>query len=194
MLASYDKRFICVVSGLPRSGTSMMMRMLEAGGMPILTDNIRVADADNPNGYYEFEPVKHLARDSSWLTDAYGKAVKIVYRLLRSLPQEHQYKVIMMNRLIEEVVASQDAMLQRIGNDKGAKRADVAKILHNDLDRFQDWLQLRPNFRVLNLSYNAIIADPGGAARELNRFLGGGLDTPAMSGVVDASLYRQRRS
>src|SRR6516162_10352886 len=117
-----DNSIITIVSGLPRSGTSMMMRMLEAGGMPILSDNIRRADADNPNGYYEFEPVKHLSQDSSWLRDAYGKAVKMVYRLLYELPLEHKYKVLMINRRIEEVVASQDAMLQHMGKDKGTKR------------------------------------------------------------------------
>jgi hypothetical protein len=170
-----------------------MMRMLEAGGMPILSDNIRRADADNPNGYYEFEPVKHLSQDSSWLRDAYGKAVKMVYRLLYELPLEHKYKVLMINRRIEEVVASQDAMLQHMGKDKGTKRADLAKILQNDLDRVQAWLQSRPSFLVLNLNYNSIIGDPESAASALNEFLGGRLDTPAMSGVVDVSLYRHRR-
>ena len=171
----------------------MMIRMLQAGGMPVVTDNLRPADADNPNGYYEFEPVKHLSRDASWLRDAYGKAVKMVYRLLPGLPQEHQYKVVMMNRHMGEIVASQDTMLRRRGNDTGTAPGDIAKILQNDLDAVKEPLQSRSNFRVLNLSYNSIIADPESAASELNRFLGDGLDTTAMSRVVDVSLYRERQ-
>jgi hypothetical protein len=193
MFVLEPKRFISVVSGLPRSGTSMMMRILEAGGMPVLTDNIRLADSDNPNGYYEFEPVKHLRQDASWLVDAYGKAVKMVYRLLCELPLEHEYKVVMMSRHIGEVVASQDAMLRHMGKDKGTPTGKVAKVLQSDLDRVQAWLRSRPNFLVLNLNYNSIIGDPKSAASELNRFLGGGLDTSAMSGVVDLSLYRHRQ-
>jgi hypothetical protein len=172
----------------------MMMRMLEAGGMPVLTDNIRQADADNPNGYYEFEPVKQLSRDASWLVDAYGKAVKMVYRLLYKLPREHRYKVVMMNRRIAEVVASQNDMLRHRGNDTATNTADVAKMLQNDLDRARGWLQSQPNFLMLNLNYNFIVADPNSAVIELDRFLGGGLDVHAMSGVLDLSLYRHKQS
>jgi hypothetical protein len=171
----------------------MMMRMLEAGGMPVLTDNIRQADADNPNGYYEFEPVKHLNRDTLWLIDAYGKAVKIIYRLLYNVPREHRYKVVMMNRHIAEVVASQDAMLRREGKGQAENTADVAKILESDFAKVQAWLQSQPNFELLNLDYNYVVRDAGGAVYEITRFLGYELDTQAMAEVPRLSLCRQRR-
>jgi hypothetical protein len=194
-MTAKSKDFITVVSGLPRSGTSMMMRMLEVGGMHILTDNIRQADADNPNGYYEFEPVKQLSRDASWLMDAPGKAVKMVYPLLYDLPQDYEYKVIFMNRHPGEVVASQDAMLQRQGKNTGAlSTANFAELLQKELQRLQAWLQPRSNFAVLNLNYNCIVTDPHAAVNEIDRFLGYPLDTQAMIGVFDVSLYRQRRS
>jgi hypothetical protein len=161
--------------------------------MPVLTDNFRQADVDNPNGYYEFEAVKHLSQDTSWLVEAYGKAVKMVYRLLRDLPREHPYRVVMMHRQIDEIVASQEAMLQHRRKDKGTDRVHLAKLLQMDLDNLQQWMQSRPHFRTLDLNYNSIIADPETGAVELNRFLGGRLDIRAMSEVVDPTLYRQRQ-
>ena len=88
---------VTVVSGLPRSGTSMMMRILEAGGMDVLTDQIRTADVDNPRGYYEFEPVKKTKDDPSWIPEAAGKAVKMVYQLLYDLPDGFHYQILMMH-------------------------------------------------------------------------------------------------
>src|SRR2546428_1479705 len=110
-----EQQFITIVSGLPRSGTSMMMRMLDAGGLPVLVDNIRKADDDNPYGYYEFEPVKRLSSDSSWLREARGKAFKMVYALLYELPKDYDYRVIVMQRKMDEIIASQRAMLCRQG-------------------------------------------------------------------------------
>src|SRR5215813_2579369 len=103
---------IIVVSGLPRSGTSMMMKMLAAGGLPVLVDAIRAADDDNPNGYFEFEPVKQLADgQNEWLTEAGGKVVKIISALLEYLPKSYHYKIIFMERELKEILASQQKML-----------------------------------------------------------------------------------
>jgi hypothetical protein len=190
-LTTKGRDFITVVSGLPRSGTSMMMRMLEAGGMPVLTDNVRQADADNPNGYYEFERVKQLPRDTSWLRNARGKAVKLVYRLLCNLPEEYEYRVVMMNRRIAEVVASQDAMLQHRG-EKLANTLEVARILKNDLENVQQWVQSQPNFVMINVNYNSMILELNDTASELVRFLDSELDTYAMTTVLDLSLYRHK--
>src|SRR3990167_393038 len=98
---------IVIVSGLPRSGTSLMMQMLRAGGMSLLIDDQRPADADNPHGYWEYEPVKRLQHDNSWLPQAEGKAVKVVSALLQYLPPRHTYKIIVMHRPMQEVLASQ---------------------------------------------------------------------------------------
>src|SRR5690242_7893637 len=153
-MASIGKEFITIVSGLPRSGTSMMMRMLEAGGMPILTDNLRQADVDNPNGYYEFEPVKQLSKDNAWLDSAYGKAVKMVYLLLYDLPRNHQYRVVFMRRKIAEVIASQEAMLRRQGKKSEAlDGAQLARLFHGHLKKLDEWIQNQENFSVLSVSY-----------------------------------------
>ena len=188
-----DREFITVVSGLPRSGTSMMMRMFEAGGMPVLTDGIRQPDADNPNGYYEFEPVKQLSRNVSWLADARGKAVKMVYRLLYSLPPHHQYKVILMNRHIGEIIASQAVMLQRQGKKGPFSTATLTSLFTGDLQKLQTWLQTQPNFVTLNLNYNSIVMNPHASVNEIERFLNCPLDIKAMTRVFDISLYRQRQ-
>jgi Sulfotransferase domain len=185
---------VIIVSGLPRSGTSMMMRMLEAGGMPVLVDNLRPADEDNPNGYYEFERVKKVREDASWLEDARGKAVKMVYRLLYDLPDEDSYRVIFMTRKLDEVIASQNTMLQR--NGKGSddlSGEQLADIYSKQLLEARTWLDSRTNFEVLYVDYGDVLNETHRVADELNQFLHGGLSTNAMVDVPNRSLYRQRR-
>ena len=186
--------YLTIVSGLPRSGTSMMMRMLEAGGMPVVVDNIRTADEDNPAGYYEFEPVKQTKQDDSWLRDAQGKAVKMVYRLLYDLPQGHQYRVIFMRRKLDEVLASQQKMLDRNGKaDAQVTDEQMAQLFRSQLAKFEAWIAQQPNFQVLEVSYNDLLADPEPVLHEINRFLDDALDLAQMRSVVDPSLYRNRR-
>jgi hypothetical protein len=183
---------VIVVSGLPRSGTSMMMAMLQAGGVELLTDEIRQADADNPNGYFEYERVKALeAGDGAWLSDARGKAVKVVSALLDRLPPEYVYRVIFMHREMAEVVASQDKMLARRG---GAPAADdrMALRLEKHVARVQAWLATRPNVSVINVDYNRMIADPEPQIAAVDRFLGGGLNAEQMAQIVSPQLYRNR--
>jgi hypothetical protein len=185
---------IVVVSGLPRSGTSMMMKMLEAGGLAPLTDGQREADEDNLGGYYEFEQVKKMAQDSSWLEGAKGKVVKVISRLLYELPKTYHYRVVFMQRNLDEVLASQQQMLQRRGRaDGGAADAELKRLFQKHLDEVGKWLGEQPNFSVLYLSYNEMLSQPGAKAQEVARFLGGGLDAARMSGVVDQRLYRQRQ-
>ena len=171
-MTAVDKDFITVVSGLPRSGTSMMMGMLEKGGMPILTDAVRKADDDNPLGYYEFEPVKRLEKDASWLPDAYNKAVKIIYIFLYQLPREHRYKVLFMRRNLDEVVASQKAMLRR--RQEGDRMSDekLMDSFDDQLRRLDLWIRLQENFTILYLDHAEVLADPEKTALTVNRFLG----------------------
>ncbi|MCC7261057.1 MAG: sulfotransferase domain-containing protein [Candidatus Latescibacteria bacterium] len=184
---------IVVVSGLPRSGTSMMMKMLEAGGLSPLTDGQREADEDNLGGYYEFEQVKKVAQDASWLAQAQGRAVKVISRLLYDLPEGHRYRVVFMQRHLDEVLASQQQMLVRRGRaDGGAADAELKRLFQRHLDEVGKWLAERPNFAVLYLSYNEVLAQPAPKIEELVRFLGGGLDAAKMAAVVDQRLYRQR--
>lgn len=185
--------YVTIVAGLPRTGTSMMMRILEAGGLPVLVDDVRESDADNPRGYYEFEPVKKTREDASWLARARGRAVKMVYRLLRDLPADSSYRVVFMNRRLSEVMASQEAMLAR--NRKRVAPMDSAtfeKTFAGELRRIKAWLEQQPNFRVLEVDYNRVLEDPRPAIAALGAFLDGGLDTDAMREVVEPQLYRQR--
>lgn len=185
--------FITIVSGLPRSGTSMMMRMLEAGGMPVVVDHDRKPDADNPNGYYEFEPIKKLKEDSSWVAGAAGRVVKAIYLLLYDLPGQHQYRVILMRRDLTEVIASQDAMLRRSGSATGGLDPKVlARHYETQLRQATAWLREQPNFAVTYVNYADIVQNPAAAAAAVASFLGGAVDPVKMAASVDRELYRQR--
>lgn len=188
-----DEKFITIVSGLPRSGTSMMMRMLEAGGMPVITDNLRTADDDNPRGYFEFEPAKKTKDDPSWLNAAEGKAVKMVYKLLYDLPDRLGYRVLIMRRRMQEVLASQRKMLDRLGKPTGTiPDVKIGELFDRQMQAFDTWVKQQPNFATLDVDYNQTVADPAPLIEKINTFLGGGLDTEAMRKVVEPKLYRNR--
>jgi len=188
--------FVTVVSGLPRSGTSMMMKMLDAGGIPPMTDNIRTPDIENPKGYYEFERVKKLPDgDKEWIKDAQGKSVKIISALLEHLPANSTYKIIFMRRKMDEILASQKQMLIRSGKptDKVSDEK-LAEMYQKHIGKIEAWLTQQSNIDVLFLEYNAMLKDPAPYVQRLNQFLGGNLDTQKMTEVVDPELYRQRKS
>jgi hypothetical protein len=190
-----NKDYIIVVSGLPRSGTSMMMKMLEAGGQPIMTDNLREADTNNPNGYYEFERVKELPNgDSGWLPEAGGKVVKIVTGLIMELPSEYKYKVIFMQRAMKEVLSSQKKMLGRLGKDDDKVEDEkMKKIYQEHLKQVNAWIVKQPNIEVLYVNYNTMLGNPLESLQKVNEFLGGEMDVNIMAGVVNKELYRERR-
>jgi hypothetical protein len=186
---------ITIVSGLPRSGTSMMMRILEAGGLPVLVDDARPADADNPNGYYEFEPVKSTRENPSWLSQADGRGVKMVYQLLYDLPPDRSYRVIFMQRALKEIVASQNKMLSRLGRENMGGPTDEHTLVASfaaEIAKAKAWLRERPNFQTLFVNYNRLLDDPAPILSAVNQFCGDALDETAMRKVVDPSLYRQR--
>jgi len=184
---------ITIVSGLPRSGTSLMMQMLDRGGMEAVTDNIRTADEDNPKGYYEFEKVKKIKDDSSWLKSTRGKVFKMVSMLLFYLPLDENYKIIFMQRNMREVLASQKKMLERLGQDAGPDDDKMGELLNVHLNKTYGWLEQQPNTEVLFVSYNDLIADPFKEVEEVNRFLGVNLNDKEMATVIDKSLYRNRQ-
>jgi hypothetical protein len=185
--------FVTIVSGLPRSGTSMMMRMLEAGGVPPVTDEVRTADVDNPRGYYEFEPAKKTKEDASWLESAGGKAVKMVYQLLYDLPGDREYRVLFLSRELAEVLASQRKMLSRLGKpDGGIADEKMAELFRSQLAKFESWAAGQPYLKLLDVDYNRMVADPRPQAEAINAFLGGELNVEAMVAVVEPELYRNR--
>ncbi|MCC7389043.1 MAG: hypothetical protein IT431_09780 [Phycisphaerales bacterium] len=193
MPSNEHRQFVTVVSGLPRSGTSMMMAMLEAGGIPALTDSLRGADEDNRRGYYEFEPVKAIATDSAWMADARGKAVKIILSLLPHLPGGFRYRVVVMQRDLDEVITSQRVMLERAGRRGGRIGADQLKRLYEaELAKHDAWAAGRDDVGSVRVSYNGLLAEPEPVVTALDAFLGGGLDRGCMLAVVEPALYRQR--
>lgn len=190
-----DKKEIVVVSGLPRSGTSMMMKMLEAGGIPPLTDKIRTADKDNPKGYYEFERVKKMDKgDTEWLPQAEGKVVKVISALLAHLPDGYHYKIIFMQRHMPEILASQRKMLVHRGED--AENMDderMAELFAKHLRAVEQQMAQQENVDVLYVHYSDALQDPQTAAERVVEFLGKDLDVERMVSVVDPNLYRNRR-
>jgi hypothetical protein len=186
---------ITIVSGLPRSGTSMMMKVLEAAGMEIFTDNLRTADEDNPKGYYELEDVKALKDgDYSWIKDAPGKVVKVISSLLEYLPSDYKYRIVFMSREIAEILASQKQMLIRRGENSDGDDKQMAEMFQEHLKRVRVWLANQPNMDVLYVDYNTLMGDPDPEIKAVAEFLGLSEKLDAMLAVPDKKLYRQKAS
>ena len=182
---------IVIVSGLPRSGTSMMMQMLDAGGVPILSDAKREADNSNPKGYLEFEPVKSLHINKSWVKDAQGKAVKVIAQLVPHLPSDFKYKVIFMERDLNEVIVSQQKMLGKPVN-KDAVPMSLYSAFQKQLEKVNIWIDAQPNVQVLSIPHKGVIENPAEQAAIVADFLGMDLDTDKMAAAVDPSLHRNK--
>lgn len=189
------QRPIIVVSGLPRSGTSMMMHMLAAGGMEMVTDQLRQADEDNPKGYFEFEKVKSLTENASWMGIACGKGIKIIASLLPYLPSAYTYKVILMERNLQEVLTSQQIMLQNRGEDtSGPDDETMGALLAQNLSDAKDWLRQQVHIDVLVVRHAEVMAAPLACAQCVRQFVDQPLDVHAMAAVVDPSLHRNKAS
>jgi hypothetical protein len=185
---------LTIVTGVPRSGTSLVMQMLAAGGLPALSDGARGPDADNPRGYFEFEPAKRLARDAAWLALAPGRAVKLAHTLVASLPTGFFYRVLLVRRRLDEVLASQRVMLARSGAAPDpAEDARLLRAFEAQLARLERELAGRENVAWLALEHAELLRAPALAAARIDHFLGGGLDAAAMAACVDPALHRQRR-
>ena len=184
---------ITIVSGLPRSGTSLMMQMLVAGGMTPLSDGERVADADNPRGYLEWERIKTLPKDPGCIAEGEGKVVKVISRLLLALPAGHEYRIIFMQRPLPEVLASQDQMMRRRGTYKeGANPALMAAAFEKHLREVYAWMEGKAYVKSLRVSYHEALKEPEEISRKIAEFLGVPLNFESMTQQVDGSLYRNR--
>jgi hypothetical protein len=172
----------------------MMMKMLEAGGLPLLVDNLRIPDDDNPAGYYEFEPVKKLGKgDFDWLADAQGKAVKVIAALLVHLPTTYTYHVIFMRREMAEILASQKKMLLHRGEDPNKINDDeMAHLFEKHLSQILTWIDQQSHLKKIDINYNQLLKDPGPQAEQINHFLGDILNLEEMVKVINPDLYRQR--
>ena len=184
---------ITIVSGLPRSGTSLILQMLEKGGMEILTDNVRKADDSNPRGYYELEKVKSLRTDRRWLADAEQKAIKIIAQLLNFLPTTYDYSIILVERDMREILISQQKMLETMGRtDVSANPALLAQTFTQQLEKVKTWIARQNHMSTCFVSYRDLIQDPLAGAIQIADFLDSGLNIRKMASAVDKNLYRQR--
>lgn len=184
---------IIIVSGLPRSGTSMMMQMLEAAGLEILTDGKREADTSNPKGYYEYDPVKKLAFNNSWMSEAEGKVLKVVSPLLPSLPLKHTYKIIHLSREISEILVSQQIMLGKTREQAIMNYPfKMAENFNNQLRKVKKWAGNQPNLEWLEVNHFDVINEPEAMARKIAQFLNRDLDFEKMGKVVDKKLHRNK--
>jgi hypothetical protein len=185
---------ITIVSGLPRSGTSLMMQMLAAGGMPLLTDQERKPDIDNPRGYFEWEPIRLLPKEPDRIDEAEGKAVKIISQLLLSIPKGRTYRLIFMERPLPEVLASQDEMLKHRGSIELVDPALLTSAFRDHLREVIAWLEHRTDIPVCRVGYRKVLSDPAGSAKAVRDFLTLPLNVEAMAHEVDPTLYRNRCS
>jgi hypothetical protein len=184
---------ITIVSGLPRSGTSLMMQMLAAGGLPVLSDGERKADTDNPRGYLEWERIKQLPNEPSLIGEAEGKVVKVISQLLLSLPDGHEYRVVFMQRPLPEVLKSQDEMLRRRGTfESNVDTSPIEEAFQRHLIEVNRWLNGKPNVQTLRVHYHRALREPKAAAETVVEFLKLPLDVEAMTREVDQNLYRNR--
>ncbi len=185
---------IVVVSGLPRSGTSMMMRMLDAGGLGTVTDGIRTADIDNPKGYFELERIKDLEKeaDKSYIRQSRGKVIKVISFLLKDLPPDNFYQVLFMRRDLDEVLKSQDKMIEHRQADDPTQNDTLKEAYRNHIVSVRRMVRNAPNFAIHEVFYAQCVSSPGQVATEVNAFLGGRLDAAKMTAAVDPSLYRNK--
>ncbi len=170
-----------------------MMQMLEAGGLTALSDGERKADTDNPKGYLEWERIKQLPKDPELIAEAEGRVVKVISQLIPSLPSDHEYRVIFMQRPLPEVLRSQDEMLRRRGNAELIVDASaIAEHFQRHLIEVNKWLAGQKNVQVLRVHYHRVLREPKVVVEELTSFLKASLDIEAMVRQVDGNLYRNR--
>lgn len=188
-----EKQKVIVVSGLPRSGTSMMMKMLAEGGIPVVTDSIRQADEDNPNGYFEIEQSKSLMDgETQWLYDARGRVVKVISYLLEYLPDNLTYDVIFMERKVAEVLVSQKKMLNNRNEQASISDDELALRFREHVKAVKYWIARKPNMRVFFVDYSEMVKEPESLCASLAEFLELPLNVRAMQAVPNQSLYRNR--
>lgn len=187
-------RCVYVVSGLPRSGTSLAMDLLQAGGMELFTDGAREPDADNPNGYFEHILATRLRTESDWVYGAIGKAVKIISPSLRFLPVDVRYRIVFMRRDVREISRSQERMLERLGKGTGDNREEIEQVMASHLHQVEGWIALQEHVDVLYLDYAQVVTAPEEACQRLIEFAGLAGDAGHMAARVDPMLYRQRET
>ena len=188
-----DKNDIIVVTGLPRSGTSLMMQILQSLQIKLFTDNHRSADESNPKGYFEHQWVKTIEKDNSWLTDVKGKAIKIVSPLIKYLPVDLNYKIIFMNRDLDEIIQSQERMLtENNKKDDATNSEELKQIFLKDLKQSKDWIHTQLHSEVLEILHSKLLKNPETELEKIKSFLKIDINTTLILKVIDKNLYRSK--
>jgi len=185
----YRNNQITIVSGLPRSGTSLMMQMLDHGGMDCLVDGKREADESNPKGYYEYEPVMSIHKDNSWMDKAQNKTVKIVAPLLNKIDEQYRYKIIFMTRDLNEILKSQQKM---IGKTEDVFPVKLYNKFQKLLSNIEVWKKKEPGVELIYLDYKDVLDNPESTVTSIERFLGVPLNRSEMINCIDKKLYRTK--
>jgi len=191
---SASKKRITIVTGLPRSGTSMMMQMLAKGGLDILSDEQRIADDNNPKGYYEYADVMRLHVDNDWLDKGVNKCIKVIAQLLQNLSEKYDYRLIFMQRDMDEVLSSQTTMLNRLQSQQEAENDSLRKAYNVQLNQIDRWIKSKSNIETLYVNYKETICNPEKTAQAVNVFNDSSLDVNKMCAAVDPALYREKNS
>ncbi|NRA13169.1 MAG: tetratricopeptide repeat protein [Crocinitomicaceae bacterium] len=185
---SSDFPEIIIVSGLPRSGTSMMMQMLDGAELPILTDGLRKKDSNNPKGYFEYEKVKSLHKSNDWLAEGEGKVIKVIVQLIKYLPKEFRYKIILMTRSIDEILESQRIMIGK----RTPPKLEIKRSFEKEINSVEKWSRLEPGVELIKIAYRDTINHPQDQAEKVAEFLNRDLDIEKMVDAVDSTLYHNR--
>jgi predicted AlkP superfamily phosphohydrolase/phosphomutase/tetratricopeptide (TPR) repeat protein len=192
-IAAIEPLEILIVSGLPRSGTSLMMQMLKAAGIEPMTDGKRTADDDNPEGYWEWEEIKQLPKNPRIIEQSAGKAVKVISALLPSLPRPHRYKIIYMVRPVQQVVDSQMVMLDRQGQKARSEKLHLIQVQEAHSKQIRQVLSQSNRVDLLEVSYPDLVADPKPVIEQLGEFIGSRFHaSPAVIACVKSKLFRNR--
>jgi len=187
------KEPIVIVSGLPRTGTSLMMQLLHAGGVPVLSDSHRAPDVSNPRGYFEYEKVKWLPADNTWLGEACGKALKVIAQLVPFLPLGFRYQVLFMQRDMDEVIHSQTTMIEKLGRMPAGDPQALALTFERNLAASREFIRYHPETTAENVDYHELVSTPETVAERVITFLSRpSLDRRAMIDAIDMQLYRSR--
>jgi len=188
-----DTNDIIVVTGLPRSGTSLMMQILQSMGIKLFIDKHRAPDQSNPKGYFEHELVKTIERNNFWIKDAKGKAIKIVSPLLMYLPVNINYKIIFMNRLLDEIIQSQERMLSERGKENNTINSEVLKqIFIKDLNLSRKWIAKQSQSKYLEISHSKLLENPKPELEKIKTFLDIPIDLRSTIKVIDKKLYQAK--
>lgn len=180
---------ITLITGIPRSGTSLMMQLFKAANVDIATDAIRTEDDNNPKGYYELEAVKGIVKNNAFLKDLDGKTIKIVAPLVTFIDLSLEYRVVFMIRDLDEVVQSQEKM---VGKDQQDQKEKFKTMYAMHIEKSRQFLNSH-NIPFIEIQHRELLQNPELSLKRLIDFCGWETPLEELKSVIDHSLYRNRK-